>query len=335
MRVETIYDNLELDGRDRQILEREIARLERRARTFPPELAHLRVRLAGHGEPHPKLVETRVSLATPARVLEARAESRDARAAIHEAFDELTRQLERLKADLRGERDWRRRERRERLRRRLKETGAPDLTAIEREVGREALEDALDRLSDRVRREMTIRITEGDVDPALADANDVIDQVIARAAESWSRRPEGAGLDAWLWSLARDEIRRLVAQSALRETTEDLERPVPVTPPEEWVSTLGAETLDFWQPDETLSLEDLVDDPTMPLPEEVSAREELGRRAARAICDLPAAWREPFLLVAVDGMPVEDVAWAVDRSPDEVREAVEQARRFLRERLRS
>ena len=118
MRVETAFDNIELDGRERQALDRGISRIERRARLFPPELARLTVRIAGHGRPHPKLAEVRVTLANPARVIEARAENREVAAAIHEAFEELERQLERLKSDLRGEKTWRRRQRRERLRRR-------------------------------------------------------------------------------------------------------------------------------------------------------------------------------------------------------------------------
>ncbi len=334
MRVETTFDSIEPDARTRQILEREIARIERRARTFPPELARLRIRLAGHGSPHPKLVEAQVALATPARVLEARAESRDARTAIHEAFEELRRQLERLKAELRREGAWRRRERRARLRERIKAVPGRDLSAIEAELGRPALEEALDGLTERVRREVTFRVAEGDIDPLLADAGDVVDQVIARAAESWPDRPRETGVDAWLWSLARQEFRRLISETAARRGQEGLEQRVPATPEAERVSTLGAEVLDFWQPDEMLSLADLLDDPTLPLPEEIAEREELGHRAARAITALPASWREPFLLVAVDGLRVEEVAWALGQTPEEITRAVAQARSFLRERLR-
>jgi DNA-directed RNA polymerase specialized sigma24 family protein len=78
---------------------------------------------------------------------------------------------------------------------------------------------------------------------------------------------------------------------------------VPETPPEELVSRLGEETLDFHEPDEDLKVEDLVPDLDLPSPEPHAERDELRWWLETALAGLPSAWREILLLRHVEGLP--------------------------------
>ncbi len=335
MKVQREFEGLALGPGEERLFERRLDRLARLARVFRPELVHLRVVVRREGKPTAPRYEGRFVLKTPPRVIETRAEAGSVAGVLQEGFEELTRRLQEVKAKLRGEHLWKRKARREKLRLRNRaipfvpmEEGPPARRAETREIL-----DHLDALWNRARREIAILLATGDLDPARADVADVIDAAVVRAVEEWEERPPEISLELWLWSLVREEILRLVAESRARRAARSLEEDVPETPEEIEVSTLGDEILDFWQPDEDLRLEDVVDDPTLPLPEEVAERDELGRVAVRILAGLPREWRESFLLYAADGRSPEEISWLTGQSVEEVRQNIREARSFLRAKL--
>ncbi len=335
MKVQREFEGLTLGPGEERLFERRLARLEKLVRVFPPELVHLRVVIRREGKPTSPHYEGRFVLKTPPRVIETGATAETVAGVIQEGFEELTRRLQEVKAKLRGEHLWKRKARREKLR--LRRRAIPFVPVVE-EPPREKPDLAeilehLEPLWNRARREMAILLATGDLDPARADVADVIDAAVVRAIEEWDHRPSEVSLELWLWSLVREEILRLVAESRVRRAGRSLEEDIPETPEEVEVNTLGDEILDFWQPDEDLRLEDVVDDPTLPLPEEVAEREELGRIAIRMLAGLPREWREAFLLYAADGRSPEEISWLTGQSVEEVRQNIREARSYLRAKL--
>ncbi len=82
-----------------------------------------------------------------------------------------------------------------------------------------------------------------------------------------------------------------------------------------------------------MRLEDLIVDERVPTPEEALARRELRQHINRTLARLPRRWRAAFVLYAVEGLTLEEVARVTRRPVEEVRRSVESARAFLRECL--
>ena len=127
----------------------------------------------------------------------------------------------------------------------------------------------------------------------------------------------------WLRRLARRVLRREVERAWKRRRTEvPLERPLRPAP----AGDLDGVAL-------PLRLIDIVPDPSAPIPDQVVERAEFQRALAALLGQVPDVWREPFLLHAVDGYSLDEVARLEGVPPPEVRRRIAQARRVLRERL--
>jgi DNA-directed RNA polymerase specialized sigma24 family protein len=92
-----------------------------------------------------------------------------------------------------------------------------------------------------------------------------------------------------------------------------LEDDVPETPPEEHVSRLGEEILEFYEPDEDLKIEDVLADLEVATPEEETEARDLQWCVDAALAGLPDQWRELLLLRYVDGLTGAELATAAGK----------------------
>ncbi len=321
------------DGLDRKrveaLVERRVARLRRRTRRFPDDGVHLHAVIAARSA-KPR-VRAALSLRIPSRTLAVHEESKEAKEAIRLAFEELERALDKEKKRLRAERDWGRatREFRVRLARRLEE--AP---VAEAETRVEALGDHVPALERFAARELRALEEGGDLMPNELEPLDVVDAAILCAVERFEARPPGTNLRPWLLGLLVRSLREQV-QRAQRERlrTVHLEEHVPEIRPEERVSTLGGEQLDFHQADFYLSAEDVLPNLDLPTPEDEGASLEAGRLLASALQVLPSAWRQAFVLRVVEELELEEAATAAARDTATLERDLDLARAFLREKL--
>lgn len=124
----------------------------------------------------------------------------------------------------------------------------------------------LEQLSDFVRHQI---LTTGELTP-----DDVIDEVLLRAYREFDGNVDEHTLHRRLTALVRETLEAAAnsARAWRRRTPARLGTDIPDTPPHEWVTTLGDERLDYWEPDEDLKLEDLVPDLETPTPEDEAAR---------------------------------------------------------------
>jgi DNA-directed RNA polymerase specialized sigma24 family protein/ribosome-associated translation inhibitor RaiA len=306
----------------RRWLERPLARLRRQLARFPADAVHLRtvVREAEGG----RRAEAAIALQLPSRTLAASEEGATARAALREAFDELARQLEKEKARLRRARDRRRSH--EELRRTLLARAAasepgPSPTA-------EDIDRQLREVESYAQQELRWLEWNGDLVTGEVDVGDVVDGAFSRALAR-TPRPDRRLLLQCATAALRDEVERVRrARAQLR-----IEEEVPALPPEEAAASLGSEILDFYQPDEGVTREELLVG-LVRTPEEIEASAEALEVLRRALASLPPSWRQALHLQEVERLDPLAIAEALEVEQQAVPERVERARVFLRDWLR-
>ncbi len=323
---------------DHQQLERAVGRrvqrIARLVKRFPEDATFLHVVGEELGGSH-RHFRISLSLSLPSRTLACHDEGKHLEEVVREAFDELERLVQREKERLRAERDQERAaaRARERLLARLEAAGERAALPVERF---DLISAHLPELERYVHREVRLLEAAGEVAWRELDPRDVVDQVVARALERFPERPKALDLGSWLQTLAARTLRgeldrlRLLHRRAVR-----IEEDIPETPPEEAVSDLGDEILDYYQPDEDLRMEDVLPALGIATPEEAERTVEMQKALFAALAALPASWREAFLLRSLEEVPAEDVAAVLERDPEEVEREAELARSFLVARLRS
>jgi RNA polymerase sigma factor (sigma-70 family) len=159
--------------------------------------------------------------------------------------------------------------------------------------------------------------------------------VLLRAYGEFVKDPRERRVKSWLLGLARERLGAEVARlkSWRARTPVRTDQDSPDTPPTEWVSTLGDETLDFHEPDEDLKVEDVIPDINVPTPEQHAEIRELRWCVGAALAGMPAEWRQALLLRHVDGLATVELARKLGRSEPETRRILEQARDYLRQKL--
>src|SRR5437764_10507454 len=98
--------NFRLDEQFRKKLRQKIAKLEVFLKHFPPEAVHLQMSFERHSK-KPLHIAT-LNLRLPSNILHSEKSAPDAITAFDDAVKALLRELETLKAALRGERFWKR-----------------------------------------------------------------------------------------------------------------------------------------------------------------------------------------------------------------------------------
>jgi DNA-directed RNA polymerase specialized sigma24 family protein len=194
----------------------------------------------------------------------------------------------------------------------------------------------LDSLYHVVRHELGYLKAMDDLPPDEPTPEDVVDAVLPRAYQEFLKDPPaGRKIKSRLIELAREhlhaEVERLKAWR--RRTPVRLEANVPDTPPTEWVSTLGDETLDFHEPDEDLKVEDVIPDLEVPTPEEETETRELQSCVDVALAGMPRQWRRALLLRHVEGVSGANLAKAIGRPEPETERILAHASEYLRQRL--
>jgi ribosomal subunit interface protein len=104
MRHTFIGKNVEITPELREYFESKLEKLDRLFPTFSDQLVSLQATVEKNLKRHD--YSTACTLHLPRYTLHAEGQSRDSKAAIRTAFDELIRQVDRFKSKLRGEHRW-------------------------------------------------------------------------------------------------------------------------------------------------------------------------------------------------------------------------------------
>ncbi len=198
--------------------------------------------------------------------------------------------------------------------------------SAQNERPQEALIPYLDRLYGFVRRELRYYEDLGLLNPGEVRAEDVVDDVVARAVQLWAQRPPH--LLPWLYRLALHRLRQIARAARERpDRTVRLELPAPL---HELPEEADQELWEFYQPDDVVTWEDVLPDEHAPDPEEIELQQEALEQIEAVINRLPARQREAFILDTLEGLTPEEIARTLGVEEEQVRAWLREARERLR-----
>lgn len=281
--------------------------------TFPPDSYDLNV--ITEKLPRGNQYVTSISLALPQKTLKVEETENNAVSSAVRAFGELRRRVVRFKSQLTRENLWHK----QRV-----EPEQDNGLATERKM-EFAIDENLGKVENYIRRELYYEVVNGNIPPDSVDPNAFVDEVFM---EIFARpRPEEIDLDHWVLTVARQLLNKRIGEIEMHKTDSHIEDSAGGN--RQWED----EYLNFYQPDESLHISDLLEDDKISDPEQLMERDEAEIRAQKAIAALPIDLRESFVLYSLEGFTSEEVAMAIEKTPDEVRENVERAREILRKEL--
>ena len=304
-----------------------IAKVQKRLQVFRPELVHLKGLLEQNTPREGTTVS--LNLRLPSGQMAAQESAANATSAVKAAFDDLLGQIGRHKELLRNSHRWKRR-------RVLEERPAPEVpfeqtiaslppaTASSDDI-RSYINANLRRLQLFVERELSFRENSGDLGPDSISAEEIIDEVVARALDEKAAKPDRIGLEAWFYRLAREAMNDFAMQ--LQDEGSDVNLQGLRRRRNERAS--DEPRMQFHQPDEAMTTESSISS-GMPTPEDVAYAAEMITLVQFALDGAAPDDREAFILNAIEGFSIEEVVAITDHKPEQVKQAIGRAREKLR-----
>ncbi|MEJ2077693.1 MAG: sigma-70 family RNA polymerase sigma factor [Acidobacteriota bacterium] len=308
--------NLDLLKSHEKLIDRQCAKIRKMLPTFAPETVDIDVSLAKL--PRGSQFQTGLVLTLPQRVIKVEEIENNPTTSLVHAFGELRRRVERFKSQLNREKLWHKQP--------LPTASTIPLTRWEVESEANA---HLEKLENYIRREVFHLVIQGELPPGVLEPQALVDDVFLFVTSRPEGRPEGLTIEQWMFQVART-----ILHDHLEEIDTHREEPHMEEEAEEqkqWED----EDLDFYQPDESMHLEDLLRDGSISNPEQLLEREETEAQLQRAIAALPASIRESFVLFALEGFTSDEVAMMTGKEPQEILDEVEHAREALRRDLKA
>ena len=304
------------------------AKVEKRLQVFRPELIHLKG-LVEQNNPR-EGATVALNLRLPSGQMAAQESAQNPTAAIKAAFDDLLGQISRHKELLRNSHRWRRR--RARTGRATPEVpfeqtlaSVPPTTATVEDI-RSYINASLRRLTLFVERELILREDSGQLAADCFTPEEIVDEAVARALDEKIEKPDRLGIEPWLYRLAIRAMEDLASRlsgngsevnlQALRQRRNE--------------SASDEPRLQFHQPDEAMTTESAVPDGRVSSPEEIAYTDEMIALVQFALRGAKAEDREVFILYALEGFSLEEIAAITDRKPDEIHSAIGRVRDKLR-----
>jgi DNA-directed RNA polymerase specialized sigma24 family protein/ribosome-associated translation inhibitor RaiA len=307
----------------------QVEKLRKRLQVFRPELVHLK----GLVEEISPREGTRVSLNLhlPSGQMAVQSSAATATAAVKSAFEDLLQQVGKHKDLLRSSHKWHRRRNGASERQvpqvpfdeTLAAVHAPTVSA---EDVRSYVNVNLARLERFVAREIYMREAQDFFPPDAITKEEVIDETIAAALGDADEKPERLALEPWLYKLALralDELSRPDETNGGAVHLEDSARKPNVKASDE------AE-LQFHQPDEAITGATIIADERISTPEQILASDEVLRLIASALRNVGDGPREAFILYAIEGFAVEEIAAITGLPTSGVVASISIAREHLR-----
>lgn len=313
-------------------VQHQIEKLQKRLQVFRPDLIHLR----GVVEEVSAREGTSVSLnlRLPSGQMAVQTAAPTATAAVKAAFEDLLQQVNKHKDLLRASHKWQRGRRGNSARpvpamrevpfeQTLAAVFPPTISADDI---RSYINANLARLDRFVEREIYIREAQELIPVDTVTKEEVIDQTIAVALSDGQEKPEKLALEPWLYQQALralDELSREDESNGNAVHLEDSARQPNVRGSDE-------PELQFHQPDESITGASVIADRRVATPEQIMASDELLRMIASSLRDLGSGPREAFILHAIEGFSVEEIAAITGHPGERVVAFVSAARDHLR-----
>jgi RNA polymerase sigma factor (sigma-70 family) len=307
-----------------------INKVQKRLQVFRPELVHLKGLVEQNSPRQGNVVS--LNLRLPSGQMAVQESASSPTAAIKAAFDDLVAQIGKHKQLLRNSHSWRRHRALEGVPRGevpFEETFAAvaPQTATDEDV-RSYLNANLRRLRLFVEREISFRENSGDLEPESVTWEEVVDEAVARALDDEAEKPDLITLEPWLYRLALQALNDFASRSPNGEE-------VDLDGPRERRNEHARDEarLQFYQPDETMTAESSIPDGRAWTPEQIAYSDEMITLVQFALRTANREDREAFILYAIEGFSLKEIATIVDHTPEQVRQSIQNAREALRRNL--
>lgn len=334
-----VTKNVEKDDSLEKKLRQKISKLERHLKHFPPDAVHLQIVIErGSGTPQHNV---KLTLRVPSAVLHTAQSGEALITTFDEAVKSLLRELEKFKSTARGERLWKRKARREELRRQLKTAGFAQQPQPEgngpqnrEDVIRELLQYHYQELLRHARRHIRNDELAGDIPAGALDARAIVDEVARRAIATHATRPNDMGWLVWFYHLIHEELKRRRQLVKEKEVTEvPTEKPVQLPELSEQNLQPLEEFVEKKMEPQVIRIEDIVPNSEALPPDEILAEKEALEQLQQDIKHWPRAEREVFELYYVEGLAPEEIAHATGQPLAQVKETISVLRQRLRRAL--
>jgi len=314
MNLKIQHKNFDMSPRLQQLIEKKAQKLEKILPTFADDALDLSV----HVErlPRGNQYQAGLVLALPQTAIRVDQVADNVTGSVQNGFDELLRKVKKFKVQLNREQFWQRQPDWS------QRTASENVREIENMIN-----DNLDKIQNYVRRELFHKSLSESVPPGVIQPEALVDEIFLMVSSQERNKPESISFEQWTYQIARDLIDKRFSE---------LDRDSPHV--EEMASVeyqREDEILDFYQPDESLRLEDLLIDEHTQNPEELMQIEEAEAEIHKAIAKLPKGMRESFVLSVMEGFAPDEVAMITGKQTVEITRDVDRARKELRQRLRS
>ena len=310
-------------------IQHQIEKLRKRLQVFRPELVHLK----GTVEENSPREGTTVSLnlRLPSGQMAVQESAPTPAGAVKSAFEDLLQQVTRHKDLLRSSHKWQRRGNGTPARHTsevpFEQTlAAVHLPTVSADDVRSYVNVNLSRLERFVEREIYFREAQDLISPDSIAKDEVIDETIAAALGDEQEKPERLTLEPWLYRLALralDQLSRSDDSNGSSVHLEESARPRNIKASDE-------PELQFHQPDESMTGETVIADGRLATPEQIMASDEMLRLIASALRDVGAGPREAFILYAIEGFDIEEIAAITSATSEKVLLSISVARDHLR-----
>ena len=305
-----------------------LEKLRKRLQVFRPELVHLKGMV--EQDAVRKGITVSLNLRLPSGQMAAQRSSSKAASAVKAAFDDLLQQVTKHKGHLHNTHKWPRpRSGNGRLARQvpfeLTLAAVQPPTASADDI-RSYVNANLGRLAIFVERELYFREVADQVSASAVSKDEVVDEAVARALSDGVEKPERLALEAWLYRLAIHAMDDLTASDRADGTSVHLEESVR----KQNVRASDEAELQFHQPDETMTEESVIADRRVATPEDIASSREMMTLVQFALGAASRSEREAFILHAIEGFTVEEVAGITGHLPEQVRACIAGARAKLR-----
>jgi len=310
-----------------------IEKLQKRVQVFRPELVHLKGLVEQNSVREGFVVS--LNLRLPSGQMASHEHGHSLIAVIKAAFDDLFQQLIKHKSLLSNLHYWRRK----RIQSELQELQEPATSdqpaeaevafAVSADEIRSYINANLPRLERFVERQLRFRENTDQLAPDSLSVDEVVDEAVANALGDGHDKPQPLAVEPWLYRLAiraMDGLSQHTFEEADSVPLEKSARPANVRASDE-------PQLQYHQPDEQLIEQDIIRDSSSGTPEEIAASDELISQVEGALQGMAHEDREAFILYAIEGFTLEEIAAIADRKPEEVRTSIIAAREGLQKSL--
>ncbi|HFD87590.1 MAG TPA: hypothetical protein ENJ35_07935 [Gammaproteobacteria bacterium] len=274
----------------------------------------------------------------PRKIIAVHGDGDDLWETIEAALKRLLRKVEKHISRVRHQESYKRKARRARLRMMKAKQGELPADIMSEAVG--GIETLLPRLEKAIKRELVYLRSQGDLPPDYPTVQDVIDEVVARVQGNWAPGADSHAAYLQLLQAMHKVLDEEVANSRVFGEMESLESKLPEDAEDQSEDMVEEEIQEFWQPDELLSLEDVVEDKDSIDPElvteEAEEAEEADAEAAVLLGlmkELPIQWRRALMLKEFEKLADAEVAIPLEQDVASVTVWIDAANRFLVARL--